>query len=154
MAFPPRARPPKAKAAPRARAKAPPRKPTAARPKPSFGGNPADMLLPGGASLEAPPPRLPGPRAVPSAISFSPNAPPLSGPSAPLGVGQQARPGAGHMSNYGQPKGAGTSTRPRVGAGMSASRDAALDKQAGIKPGSKKDNALDRKRGVPVRKAK
>ncbi|HYW88540.1 MAG TPA: hypothetical protein VFB50_12270 [Chloroflexota bacterium] len=30
--------------------------------------------------------------------------------------------------------------------------DAAADKRAGIKPGSAKDNALDRKRGVPVRK--
>jgi len=153
MALPAKARPPapKAKAAPRKpSAKAPPRKPRAAAAKPSFGGNPADMLLPGGASLAAPPPRLPGPRAVPSAISFSPNAPPLSGPSAPLGVGQQ---GAGHMSNYGQPKGTGTATKPRVGAGMSEARDAALDKKAGIKQGSKKDNALDRKRGVPVRKA-
>ena len=32
--------------------------------------------------------------------------------------------------------------------------DAAADKKAGIKQGSKKDNALDRKRGVPVRKAR
>ncbi len=32
--------------------------------------------------------------------------------------------------------------------------DAAADKKAGIKPGSKRDNALDRKRGVPTRKGK
>jgi len=32
--------------------------------------------------------------------------------------------------------------------------DVAADKKAGIKQGSKKDNALDRKRGVPVRAAK
>jgi hypothetical protein len=32
-------------------------------------------------------------------------------------------------------------------------RDAAADKRAGIKQGSAKDNALDRARGVPVRKA-
>jgi len=31
--------------------------------------------------------------------------------------------------------------------------DAAADKRAGIKQGSAKDNALDRARGVPVRKA-
>lgn len=28
--------------------------------------------------------------------------------------------------------------------------DAAADKKAGIKPGSARDNALDKKRGVPV----
>lgn len=33
-------------------------------------------------------------------------------------------------------------------------RDRAADKKAGIKQGSKRDNALDRKRGVPVRKGK
>jgi len=33
------------------------------------------------------------------------------------------------------------------------SADMAADKKAGIKPGSAKDNALDRARGVPVRKA-
>jgi len=33
-------------------------------------------------------------------------------------------------------------------------RDKAYDKREGIVEGSKKDNALDRKRGVPVRKAK
>jgi len=33
-------------------------------------------------------------------------------------------------------------------------QDAAADKKAGIKQGSKKDNALDRKRGVPVRAAR
>jgi hypothetical protein len=32
--------------------------------------------------------------------------------------------------------------------------DAAADKKAGIKPGSARDNALDKKRGVPVKKAK
>jgi len=31
--------------------------------------------------------------------------------------------------------------------------DKAADKKAGIKEGSARDNALDRKRGVPVRKA-
>lgn len=31
--------------------------------------------------------------------------------------------------------------------------DAAADRRAGIKPGSARDNALDRKRGVPVRPA-
>jgi len=31
--------------------------------------------------------------------------------------------------------------------------DALADKRAGIKPGSARDNALDRKRGVPVRAA-
>jgi len=31
--------------------------------------------------------------------------------------------------------------------------DVAADKKAGIKEGSARDNALDRKRGVPVRKA-
>jgi len=33
-------------------------------------------------------------------------------------------------------------------------KDRAQDKMEGIVQGSKKDNALDRKRGVPVRKAK
>lgn len=32
--------------------------------------------------------------------------------------------------------------------------DATADKKAGIKPGSKRDDALDRKRGVPVGKKK
>lgn len=31
---------------------------------------------------------------------------------------------------------------------MTAAKDKALDKKAGIKPGSKKDKALDKKRGV------
>jgi len=35
-----------------------------------------------------------------------------------------------------------------------AASDRAADKRAGIKEGSKADNALDRKRGVPVRKGK
>lgn len=30
--------------------------------------------------------------------------------------------------------------------------DAAADKKAGIKPGSKRDNALDRKRGVSTKR--
>jgi hypothetical protein len=34
------------------------------------------------------------------------------------------------------------------------SADAAADKKAGIKQGSARDNALDRKRRVPVRKGK
>jgi len=33
-------------------------------------------------------------------------------------------------------------------------KDLAADKKAGIKQGSKRDNALDRARGVPVRKGK
>jgi hypothetical protein len=33
-------------------------------------------------------------------------------------------------------------------------RDKAYDKAHGIKEGSKADNALDKKRGVPVKKAK
>lgn len=32
--------------------------------------------------------------------------------------------------------------------------DLAADKKAGIKPGSARDNALDKKRGVPIRKGK
>lgn len=32
--------------------------------------------------------------------------------------------------------------------------DAAADRKAGIKPGSARDNALDRKRGVPLRPAR
>jgi hypothetical protein len=35
-----------------------------------------------------------------------------------------------------------------------AKADAAADRKAGIKEGSKRDNALDRKRGVPVKKGK
>ena len=35
---------------------------------------------------------------------------------------------------------------------MPLAMDAKMDKKAGIKPGSKKDNALDKKRGVPVGK--
>lgn len=37
---------------------------------------------------------------------------------------------------------------------MSAKRDAMMDKRAAIKPGSAKDNALDKKRGVPYGKKK
>jgi len=33
-------------------------------------------------------------------------------------------------------------------------KDAAADKKAGIKPGSARDNALDRARGVPLKKGK
>lgn len=36
---------------------------------------------------------------------------------------------------------------------MTPAQDAAMDKKAGIKPGSKKDDALDKKRGVPTGKA-
>jgi hypothetical protein len=36
---------------------------------------------------------------------------------------------------------------------MTEAQDAAMDRRMGIKQGSKKDNALDRARGVPVRKA-
>lgn len=61
--------------------------------------------------------------------------------------------GLGHDSNKKNPKGVG-STRKKLGAGMSEARDRKLDQKAGIKQGSKKDNALDRKRGVPVRKGK
>jgi hypothetical protein len=32
-----------------------------------------------------------------------------------------------------------------------AKSDAAADKQAGIRPGSARDNALDKKRGVPIK---
>lgn len=35
---------------------------------------------------------------------------------------------------------------------MSPKMDAMRDKKAGIKPGSKRDNALDLKRGVPTKK--
>jgi hypothetical protein len=55
--------------------------------------------------LGSPPPRPPG--ALPGAASFSVNAPPLSAPSAPLGVG--------HMSNFPQPKGTGANTAPARG---------------------------------------
>lgn len=33
-------------------------------------------------------------------------------------------------------------------------KDEAADRKAGIKEGSKRDNALDKKRGVPVKKGK
>lgn len=35
---------------------------------------------------------------------------------------------------------------------MSPAKDDRLDRKAGIKEGSKKDNALDKARGVPVKK--
>ncbi len=34
---------------------------------------------------------------------------------------------------------------------ITPSMDAKMDKKAGIKPGSAKDNALDKQRGVPVK---
>lgn len=37
---------------------------------------------------------------------------------------------------------------------MTPKQDAASDRKAGIKEGSKRDNALDRKRGVPVKPAR
>jgi hypothetical protein len=40
----------------------------------------------------------------------------------------------------------------RRGRKWTEAADAAADKRAGIKQGSSKDNALDRARGVPVRK--
>lgn len=43
---------------------------------------------------------------------------------------------------------------PTKGKPWTEKSDAAADKKAGIKPGSARDNALDRKRGVPVRKGK
>lgn len=36
---------------------------------------------------------------------------------------------------------------------MTPATDAKMDKAAGVKPGSKKDDALDKKRGVPTGKA-
>ncbi len=35
---------------------------------------------------------------------------------------------------------------------ITPSMDAKMDKKAGIKPGSAKDNALDKRRGIPVGK--
>lgn len=35
---------------------------------------------------------------------------------------------------------------------ISPAQDARMDKKAGIKPGSARDNRLDRKRGVPIRR--
>lgn len=43
---------------------------------------------------------------------------------------------------------------PSKGKPWTEKADAAADKKAGIKPGSARDNALDKKRGVPVRKGK
>lgn len=40
-----------------------------------------------------------------------------------------------------------------AGKKYTAASDDKADKKAGIKEGSKRDNALDRKRGVPVKKA-
>jgi hypothetical protein len=39
---------------------------------------------------------------------------------------------------------------PKTGKPYTAAEDRAADRKAGIKEGSKRDNALDRKRGVPV----
>lgn len=39
--------------------------------------------------------------------------------------------------------------KPNPFAKWTAARDAADDKKHGIKPGSKRDNKLDKKRGVP-----
>jgi hypothetical protein len=48
-----------------------------------------------------------------------------------------------------------TPATPRKGAKKwTEARDVAADKRAGIKEGSPRDNALDKKRGVPVRKGK
>ena len=41
--------------------------------------------------------------------------------------------------------------RKRTVAKMTPKMDAMKDKKAGIKPGSKRDNMLDRKRGVPTK---
>ncbi len=41
--------------------------------------------------------------------------------------------------------------RKRPVAKMSEKADAVADRKAGIKPGSKRDNALDKRRGVPTR---
>jgi hypothetical protein len=35
---------------------------------------------------------------------------------------------------------------------MTPAMDAKMDKKAGVKPGSKKDDAMDKKRGVPTGK--
>jgi hypothetical protein len=41
---------------------------------------------------------------------------------------------------------------PKTGKPWTAAQDDAADRKAGIKEGSRRDNALDRKRGVPLKK--
>jgi len=41
---------------------------------------------------------------------------------------------------------------PKTGKPYTEAEDRAADRRAGIKEGSARDNALDKKRGVPVRK--
>lgn len=43
---------------------------------------------------------------------------------------------------------------PKTGKPWTAAQDDAADRKAGIREGTKRDNALDRKRGVPVKKGK
>jgi len=43
---------------------------------------------------------------------------------------------------------------PRTGKPWTAAEDAADDRRRGIREGSPRDNALDKKRGVPVKKGK
>lgn len=45
-------------------------------------------------------------------------------------------------------------TNPKTGKPWTLAEDEASDRRAGIKPGSKRDNALDKSRGVPARKGK
>lgn len=44
--------------------------------------------------------------------------------------------------------------KPKGGTKWTPAKDDAYDRAHGIKEGSKKDNQLDRRRGVPIRKAK
>lgn len=43
---------------------------------------------------------------------------------------------------------------PKTGKPWTVAQDDAADRKAGVKEGSPRDNALDRKRGVPVKPAK
>ena len=43
-------------------------------------------------------------------------------------------------------------TKKKPARKMTPAQDAAYDRRNGIKEGSKRDNALDRRRGVPVKK--
>lgn len=43
---------------------------------------------------------------------------------------------------------------PKTGKPWTLAQDEAADRKAGIKEGSKRDNALDKKRGVAVKKGK
>jgi hypothetical protein len=45
-------------------------------------------------------------------------------------------------------------TPPKGGKKWTPAKDDAWDKAHGVKEGSKRDNALDKKRGVPVKKGK